>query len=130
MTQKEKTLPEGTTQDMIDEAKQTLPEGITQDMIDKAKVKYGADKVKFVDILNEEENAVELTVLAIVPSRNVTGQYRRYSDTDPKKADEILVKACLLSHKEQVLANDALFYGALNGIAELIPIRKANVKNC
>jgi len=109
---------------------QTLPEGITQAMIDEAKVKYGANKVKFVDIMNEDGNAVELTVLAIVPSRTVTGQYRRYSETDPKKADDLLVKACLLSHKEQVMADDALVYGALNGIASLIPIRNGIVKNC
>jgi hypothetical protein len=115
---------------MTQQEKQTLPEGITQAMIDEAKVKHGADKVKFVTILDEDGNSEMLTVLAIVPSRNVTGQYRRYADSDPKKADEILVKACLLSHKEQVLADDALFMGALDGIANLIPIRKAIVKNC
>jgi len=109
---------------------QTLPEGITQAMINEAKVKHGADKVKFVTILDEDGNGEDLTVLAVVPSRTVTGQYRRYADTDPKKADEILVKACLLSHKEQILADDALFMGVLNGIAELIPIRKAIIKNC
>lgn len=106
-----------------------LPEGITQEMIDKAVTKHGIDKVKFVDILSEDGTETELTVLAVVPSRTVVGQFRRYSDTDPKKADEILVKACLLSHKEQVLADDALFNGAMLGIAELIPIRKAIVKN-
>jgi hypothetical protein len=109
---------------------QTLPEGITQAMIDEAKVKHGADKVKFVTILDEDGNSELLTVLAVVPTRNVTGQYRRFADNDPKKADEIMVKACLLSHKDQVLADDALFNGALNGIAELIPIRKSIVKNC
>jgi hypothetical protein len=99
-------------------------------MIDDAKAKYGAGKVKLVEIFKENSDEVEKTVLAIVPSRNIIGQFRRYSDTDPKKADEILVKNCLLSHKEEVLADDSLFYGALSGIAELIPIRKAVVKNC
>jgi hypothetical protein len=107
-----------------------LPAGITQAMIDDAKAKYGADKVKMVDILKENSDEVEKTVLAVVPSRNIIGQFRRYSDTDPRKADEILVKNCLLSHKDEVLADDGLFYGALSGIAELIPIRKAVVKNC
>jgi hypothetical protein len=107
-----------------------LPAGITQEMIDSAKAKHGSDKVKFVEILAENSDEVEKTVLAVVPSRNVIGQYRRYSDTDPKKADEILVKNCLLSHKDEVLADDSLFYGALSGIAELIPIRRAIVKNC
>jgi hypothetical protein len=108
---------------------QELPEGITQAMVDKAILKHGRDKVRFLDILTEDGSETELTVLAVVPSRTVVGQFRRYSDTDPKKADEILVKASLLSHKEQVLADDALFNGAMLGIAELIPIRKAIVKN-
>ncbi|MDL2314767.1 hypothetical protein LJC16_00730 [Bacteroidales bacterium OttesenSCG-928-C19] len=107
-----------------------LPEGITQAMIDAAKVKYGNDKVKFIDIPTNDEGTDYKTVLATVPSRNIVGQYRRFADTDPKRADEILVKNCLLSHKEEVLADDGLFYGAMGGIAELIPVRKAIVKNC
>lgn len=107
-----------------------LPDGITSELIAKAKRENGNDKVKMIDIFNEDNSGIELTVLCCVPSRTVVGQYRRYSDTDPKKADEILVKACLLSHKEQVLNNDALFNGCLLGIADLIPIRKAIVKNC
>ncbi|MDR2806258.1 MAG: hypothetical protein LBB85_11620 [Dysgonamonadaceae bacterium] len=107
-----------------------LPDGITAEMVASAKAKYGEDKVKMIDIYNEESNLVEKTALVCVPSRTVIGQFRRYSDTDPKKADEILVKASLLSHKEEVLADDGLFYGALAGIAELIPVRRAVVKNC
>jgi len=107
-----------------------LPEGITQAMIDEAKLKHGADKVKFIDLPVDEESTSYKTILACVPTRTVVGQYRRYADTDPKKADEILVKACILSHKDEVLADDGLFYGALTGIAELIPVRKAIVKNC
>jgi hypothetical protein len=34
-----------------------------------------------------------------------------------------------MSHKEEVMADDGLFYGALSGIAELIPVRKAIIKN-
>jgi hypothetical protein len=107
-----------------------LPAGITQAMIDEAKVKHGEGKVKIVDIFKENSDEVEKTVLAVVPSRSIIGQYRRHVDTDPKKADEILVKNCLISHRDEVLADDGLFYGALSGIAELIPIRKAAVKNC
>ncbi len=110
--------------------KDKLPAGITAEMIASAKIKHGDDKVKFIEIYNEDGNDVELTVLACVPTRTVIGQYRRYADTDPKKADDILMKASLLSHKEQVMASDALFLGALTGIAELIPVRKSAVKNC
>ncbi len=115
---------------MEKEVKEKLPAGITKEMIADAKVKHGADKVRLVEILKENSDEVEVTVLATVPSRNIVGQYRRFCDSDPKKADEILVKNCLLSHKDEVLANDALFNGALIGIAELIPVRRAIVKNC
>lgn len=110
--------------------KEELPAGITAEMIAAAKTKHGESNIKFIDIMDEDGNGVELTVLACVPSRTVVGQYRRYADTDPKKADDTLVKACVLSHKEEVLASDALFMGALMGVAELIPVRKAVVKNC
>ena len=106
-----------------------LPEGITEAMVADAKVKHGEDKVKLIDLPIDEENSAYKTVLACVPSRTVVGQYRRWAETDPRKADDIIVKACLLSHKDEVLADDGLFYGALSGIAELIPVRKAIVKN-
>ncbi|MCL2328441.1 MAG: hypothetical protein FWC39_08000 [Bacteroidetes bacterium] len=115
---------------MEKEKDEKLPVGITKEMVADAKVKYGADKVKYVEILKENSDDVDIVVLACVPSRHITGQWRRYCESDPKKADDILVKNCLLSHKEEVLANDYLFSGALNGIAELIPMRKAVVKNC
>lgn len=106
-----------------------LPEGITEAMIEAAKAQHGNNNVKYIDIPVDEAGTSNKTVLACVPSRTVLGQYRRWETTDPKKADEILVKACLLSHKDEVLADDGLFYGALTGIAELIPVRKGVVKN-
>ena len=107
-----------------------LPEGITQTMIDEAKAKHGRDKVRIIELPLDDEATAYKAILAVVPTRTVVGQYRRYADTDPKKADEILVKACVLSSKDEVLADDGLFYGALTGVAELIPVRKAIVKNC
>ena len=107
-----------------------LPEGITQGMIDGAKLAHGGDKVRFIDLPVDDDATAYKTVLAIVPSRTVVGQYQRYADSEPKKAQEILVKACLLSHKDEVLGDDGLFYGALSGIADLIPVRKGIVKNC
>lgn len=106
-----------------------LPEGITQGMIDEAIKEYGGDKVKFADLPLNEEGSQNKTVLVVVPSRTVVGQYQKWESADPKKAQEILVKACLKSHKIEVLADDGLFYGALNAIAELIPVRKGIIKN-
>ena len=107
----------------------TLPVGITQAMIETAINKYGEKGLKLIDLPEDEDGVSYLTVLACVPSRTVVGQYLQWADTNPKKAQEILVKACLLSHKDEVLADDGLFFGALSGIAELIPVRKAIVKN-
>lgn len=112
------------------ENKDKLPEGITAEMIAEAKNKYGEDSVKFIDLPLNDDGSEYKTVLARVPSRAITGQYRRFAESDPNKADETLVKNCLLSHKEEVLADDGLFFGALSGIASLIPIRKGIVKNC
>ncbi len=115
---------------MKEDKENQLPEGITPAMIAEAKVKHGADKIRIIELPVDEEATAYKSVLACVPSRTVIGQYRRYADSDPKKADEIIVKACLLSHKEEVLADDGLFNAALDGIASLIPVRKAIVKNC
>ena len=106
-----------------------LPEGITEQMVTDAKTKFGESQVKYADLPLDEEETDFKTVLVGVPSRVVLGQYRRWADNDPKKADEILVKACLLSHKDEVLADDGLFYGALNAISDLIPVRKGRIKN-
>jgi len=110
--------------------KKELPQGITQAMIDEAKAKHGEGKVKFIDLPLDDDSTEFKTVLACVPTRTVVGQFQKFADSEPKKSQEILVKACLLSHKDEVLAEDGLFYGALNAIAELIPVRKGIIKNC
>ncbi len=115
---------------MSTEKTQQLPEGITPQMVAEAKAKHGEDKIRLIDLpRGDDESNGYKTILACVPSRTVIGQYRRWADSDPKKADEILVKACVLSHKDEVLADDGLFFGALTGITELIPVRKGIVKN-
>lgn len=112
-------------------ASAALPQGITQAMVDEAKRTYGAGNVKLIELpLGDDVDAGYRTVLAMVPTRTIIGQYRRWADTDPKRADEILVKNCLLSSKDEVLADDGLFYGALSAIADLIPVRKGIIKNC
>lgn len=106
-----------------------LPEGITEQMVDTAKAAHGADKLRFIDLPLDDEGSAYKTVLASVPTRTVISQYKRWVEADPKKAEEILVKANLLSHKDEVMADDGLFYAALNGITQLMPIRRGIVKN-
>ena len=106
-----------------------LPVGITEAMLSDAIAKFTKEKVKYAELPLDDDGNSNVTVLITVPSRAVIGQYRRWSDSDPKRADEILVKNCLLTSKEQVLADDGLFYACLGAIAELIPARKAIIKN-
>jgi hypothetical protein len=112
------------------EEKKEMPEGISKEMIAQAKEKYGSDKVKLIDLPKDDDGTEFLTVLATVPTRTIIGQYMRFSESDPKRAGEILVKNSLLSHKDIVMADDGLFYGALDAIANMIPIRKGIIKNC
>lgn len=104
--------------------------GITAEMIAEAKAKHGEDKVRILSLPLDDANTEYKDVLAVVPSRRTIGMYQRYADSDPYKAQEILVKACLLSHKDEVIADDGLFFGALNLIAKLIPVREGIIKNC
>lgn len=104
--------------------------GITAEMIAEAKAKHGEDKVRILSLPLDDDNTEYKEVLAVVPKRQVIGMYQRFADSDPNKAQEILVKNCLLSHKEEVLADDGLFFAALALIAKLIPVREGSIKNC
>lgn len=107
-----------------------LPEGITEAMISDAKTKHGANKVRILSIPVDDDATAYKDVLAIIPTRRIIGMYQRFQDSDPLKAQEILVKNCLLSHKDEIMADDGLFFGALNLLAKLIPVREGIIKNC
>ncbi len=89
----------------------------------KFKEKYGKT-LHSLTLPMDEVNNKGLEVLAIVPSRAIVGMYLKFLHTDPNKAQEVLVKNCILTSKEQILADDALFYSAVDLLVELIPMRK------
>lgn len=106
-----------------------LPAGITQEMVNAAKEKHGENNIYIAELpLDDSGTGGTLAVLLCVPTRNVLGQYERWAEKEPNKAKEILVNGCLLNNKDQVKADDALFFTCVNAIADLIPIRKAIVK--
>lgn len=105
-----------------------LPDGITQEMVDEAKKKHGSKKVAIGYLPMDDEGENTLAVLLKVPDRDALSEFEKWSDRNPKKSKEILVNACLLSHKDQVKADDELFLTCVNAIADLIPVRKAIVK--
>lgn len=103
-----------------------LAPGITQEMIAGAKAK--GLKVKLAEIPTDDDGGVKV-ILVCVPTRTILSQFRKFMDSDPKKADEILVKNCVLSHKDEILADDELFGSVMATLTDLINIRKGIIKN-
>ncbi|AKK73778.1 hypothetical protein OK18_15240 [Chryseobacterium gallinarum] len=96
---------------------------INQETKENLKKEHG-DKLKSLILPLDDDSTEEIEVLALVPSRSVVGQSMKFMNTDPKKGQEILVKNCILTDKERVLADDGLFYAAAGLLTELIPIRQ------
>lgn len=107
-----------------------LPQGITQEMIDAAKIKWPKEgEVKLAVLPRDEYGTAFLEVLLRRPCRTVMSEFTKFADKNPKRADDILIKSCLLSHKEEVLADDDLATAAVDAIAQMITVRKAELKN-
>lgn len=97
---------------------------VAQEVIDKV----GANNLRRIELpLDENDNDV-LEVIVSVPDRRTMGQYLKYQNQNPAKAQEILVKNCLHTDKDQVLKDDALFLTCVSALAELIPIRESKIK--
>ncbi|GGE89427.1 hypothetical protein SAMN05443634_104108 [Chishuiella changwenlii] len=96
---------------------------VTAEIVEKA----GGEKNLRRLILKDEQEQ-ELEVIARVPDRTTIGEYLKYANVNPNKAQEILVNGCLLTDKDLVKANDTLFLSAVSGIAEIIPIAVAKVE--
>jgi len=106
-----------------------LPAGVTEEMVTAWKERYGEDKVKGASLPKDDDGNEFLDVVVRVPDRKIVGEFEKWVDRDPNKAKEILINACLLTSKDEVKANDGLFYGAFDAIANLLPVRKALIKN-
>ena len=96
----------------------TTKKTVSQETIDKV---GGEDNLRRLTLKDESKNTT-LEVVACIPDRVVMGEYLKFNNVNPKKAQEILVNSCILTDKEEVKSNDWYFNGAVAGIAELIPI--------
>lgn len=96
---------------------------VNQEVKENLKKEHG-EKLKSLILPLNDDATQEIEVLALVPNRSVVGQYLKFLQSDPKKGQEILVKNCILTDKETVLADDGLFYAAASLLTELIPIRQ------
>ncbi|GHV13632.1 hypothetical protein FACS1894169_01050 [Bacteroidia bacterium] len=105
-----------------------LPEGVTPEMVGKWKEEYGANNVKLAHLVDGDGNPRK-TIVVRVPDRVTLGEQEKYSYTAPQRAREILVKGCVLSHKDEVLADNQLYYSAYAALIELSPLAKATVED-
>lgn len=96
---------------------------VAKELKESLKKEHGSKLRSLILPLDDDANE-EIEVLAIVPTRSVTGQVMKFLQSDPKKGQEILVKNCILTDKETVLAEDGLFFAAAGLLAELIPVRQ------
>lgn len=99
-----------------------------EELFPELREKHG-DKLKVIELPKDEDEKEMLVCAALVPSRKVTSKVMVLIDKDPEKAFETLIKNCLLTSKEEVLADDHLFYSAGATLSELLPIRRGRVKN-
>lgn len=106
-----------------------LPDGVTKEMLDGWKERYGQNKVKLVTLFHDEERAQSMEVVARVPDRRTLADINKWLDKDPSKAMDIAVKACLLTQKELVVADDDWYQSACTAIVRMIPSREAEIKN-
>lgn len=102
---------------------------VTQEVIAAWIEKYGKGRVKKLELPKDEYNEEYLTVYARVPDRRILSEWEKFSDKNPDRAKEILVKNSLLTNVDEVIADQDLFFCALQAVTELIPIRKAIIKN-
>jgi hypothetical protein len=107
-----------------------LPEGITTEMVSDAKSKFGDKNVKLAMVQCNEEGTEFKELLIRRPDTSITNQIKKFIDSNPGKAEEIALNHCLLSHKEEVKANEWMRSGAVDGIFQLLPVTKAIIKNC
>ncbi len=97
---------------------------VSQEVIDK----NGVNNLKRIELPLDDNNNEMLEVIVSVPDRRTMGQYLKYQSVNPAKAQEILIKNCLHTDKDQVLKDDALFLTCVSALAELIPIRESKIK--
>lgn len=93
-------------------------DGVTDAAMKAWRERYGEDKVEIVTLKNEH-GTKELIVVIRKPDRITKGKFETYMDKNMGKARDILITNCLLSHKEEVLADDDLYEAATEAISSL-----------
>jgi hypothetical protein len=95
---------------------------------EQIKAAGGAANLRRVELPKDDMGNEVLEIIVCVPDRRTMGQYMKYQNVNPAKAQDILVKNCVLTEKETVLGDDHLFFTCVGALAELIPIRENRIK--
>ena len=106
-----------------------LPEGVTAEMIKAWKERYGENKVKIATIFTDDNRTKSIDVIVRVPDRKTIEEFEKWVDKAPGKAKDIMIKACVLTRKDEIMADDDLYFSAFDAVAQLIPIRTSLIKN-
>ena len=67
----------------------------------------GEKNLRRIELPTNELGNENIEVVCCVPDRRTMGQYLKYQSVNPAKAQEILVKNCILTDLEAVLADKA-----------------------
>ncbi|WP_312310954.1 hypothetical protein [Empedobacter brevis] len=77
----------------------------------------------------KDENEQEVEVIVRIPDRTTIGEYLKFANANPIKAQEILINNCVMSEdKDKIKSDDTLFLGCVSGISEIIPLAAAKVE--
>ena|SRR5690554_860168 len=98
---------------------------LSEEVVKKA---GGEKNLRRIELPIDDNGQDVLEIIVKVPDRRTLGQYLKYQQVNPAKAQDILVKACVLTDLDQVLQDDGLFLSAFGQLAELIPIREGRIK--
>jgi hypothetical protein len=102
---------------------------VTPEQVAAWKEKYGEKKLRIFQLPLDDNGDQTLDVYARVPDNRILSEWEKFSDKNPLRAKEILVRNCILTDTDQVLNDQGLFLSALSALTELIPVRKAIIKN-
>lgn len=107
----------------------SLPDGVTPENINAWKERYGAEKIKLAELPEDDDATKFMQVIVRVPDRKTISEFEKWIDKNPDKSKEILINACCLTRKDEIKADDNLYFAAVDAITKLLPVRTAIIKN-
>lgn len=106
---------------------------VSEETLEAIRVKYPRKvekgELRRLELPTNDLGTEKIEVVVCVPDRNTVTQFMRFVESQPKKAQEMLVNQCLLTNLDEVMADDYLFFTCAGLIAELFPIRQGKIKN-